>query len=772
MRTEGRFLACGLVALGLALSVVFVSNLQSDTCTGGLESAIGSLEAEPGDDELARTESRAASVRPRRAPAAAEARGPRLGGRALLRVHLVADGAVKLTGREVVLSSYPSRILANSQIKETEADGSVRFSLAPGSYAVQAMLGEELAFVELGPGEEKRVELALGATHIVSGRVVSESGAAIPHARLWMSLPGDFRVGSWCAQTDATGRFEVETCRAAIPSWLAAGHADYAMSWTYRADLVSAEAPIVLPAKRYRVSGIVRDASGRPIPAATLRLAERRFVTTARTRGGKGLYAPPPCVQESDASGRFVFDGLPSHETQLTVSKRGFGSRTITLAVAESSALELELRRAAVLSGKLVSPRAGCDVAGVIVRLRRAQGSGHVTRRTVTDASGRFAFADLAPGDVTLHARVLDEELGEVSGLQTMSLTSGTQNCVLHCERACAIDGLVEPSSGAMRVAKALLLDRHHHVLRSVSVESRRFRFAPVEAQKYRVAFASAGGNLMGASAWVHAPRYALRAEFSGPGKTLELRCDGGVYPNGVITMHFDHLGGLQQSWKVSPSAVQRLAGIRGDGPVRLAYRATGLRARGEHVQETRLVLDAAPVQVASWKLSARSLRFVTTGVAAAWDELRILCSNGQVHYRADAHALRSGDVLPLPDGRACVQILRDGFVVGGRTLDGGEDSTSSFDPSMYLAALDVCRVRIDSKTLLAQADPKSQLRVELVDREAWRQGSVLINEKGQGVALVSRARSYRWRLRGQRELAGAARWMGSELRLQEGESR
>jgi nucleoid-associated protein YgaU len=135
------------------------------------------------------------------------------------------------------------------------------------------------------------------------------------------------------------------------------------------------------------VSGRVVDVeTDRPVADALVRVGDRAVVTDARGRWAVAGLAPGRYAVEIDpvsvGVGRVVV-----RPDALSVDVSG----------GRSHAVEIGISRGARVHGAVLLPASG-GVEGVVLEMRR----GEERRRRVTDAEGRFVFADLEPGRWTL----------------------------------------------------------------------------------------------------------------------------------------------------------------------------------------------------------------------------------------------------------------------------------------------------------------------------------------------------------------------------------
>jgi hypothetical protein len=241
----------------------------------------------------------------------------------LLTVHLIPTD-------EVILSD------TNSDARRTSVTAKGEFSFAnvpPGSYTVVAKAAQSgsqvfwaTADIVADGQSQLQVALSMQPGLTVSGRVVFEGRAAIPNpSRLRLSLVpllsgAQVSLGSSPARVDATDRFAITGVTAGKYRLQAA--IDGPSGWMLSSATVSGRDVVDMPIdlrqsldgtvvtfsdRPAELSGVVRDAAGRPGAADTVILFPvDRTLWTPRSRRIRG--------EQSAADGTFHFRQLPAGE--------------------------------------------------------------------------------------------------------------------------------------------------------------------------------------------------------------------------------------------------------------------------------------------------------------------------------------------------------------------------------------------------------------------------------------------------------------------------
>lgn len=192
------------------------------------------------------------------------------------------------------------------------------------------------------------------------------------------------------------------------------------------------------------VSGLVQDASGKPVDGAAVWVNGGVFSKSgADEETGMNILLPTLSGQllttRTTADGKFRIDGLPEGATlELGATKPGlamdqaalaFGPGGLSHSAGESN-LVLTLNPAGTIAGRVVQEGSGAPLAGVTVSLVNREGlSGYTSTNPVTGVDGTFRLPDLAAGEHTLHAGFGTNNFPEwVFEQSKISVEAGTTN--------------------------------------------------------------------------------------------------------------------------------------------------------------------------------------------------------------------------------------------------------------------------------------------------------------------------------------------------------
>ena len=278
------------------------------------------------------------------------------------------------------------------------------------------------ATVAAGPFEPRATRrglaIALERGAAIVGHVVDREGRPVGGAKLVASrLPADVRNGLPPADPRETARATSDGGGAFRLADLAAGR--YTLVATRRGFAAARRVGLAVGAGRpldvgavtlapgATLEGIVTSKSGGPVEGAEVLVMPSDFQEAALRRiRGDGA---PDAV--SDAAGRFALRDLDgTARVELMVRRGGYNTANLPgISPAGPRPLEVALAPASRVAGVVLDPDrkplAGADVTALIER--RAGGGmvamiGRYVTRTTSDAEGRFAFEDVAPGKVEL----------------------------------------------------------------------------------------------------------------------------------------------------------------------------------------------------------------------------------------------------------------------------------------------------------------------------------------------------------------------------------
>ncbi|WP_426748194.1 carboxypeptidase-like regulatory domain-containing protein [Myxococcus faecalis] len=282
------------------------------------------------------------------------------------------------------------------------SDGNGRFrlmGLAPGRYRLRASVHHSVqsssfwlstgVVAEVG---DEDVRIVLESPGTLRGRVASSDGA----------VPESFSVALTLAQPTAfqgtNGLFVLED----VPpgrytlTFLARGSAPHTVEGVEVGAGEDKDLGRVVLEQGRQLSGVVRDAEGRPVAGA-------QVLAGPQLLGDGSQAGPAPLRSISDANGSFSLVG--GGEESLTVmaehSTRGRSAPLVVAAGTASDALELTLRPLAGLEGTVMNE--GRPVGNVAV-VAAPHGSSTGRFMVMTQADGRYRFDRLAQGSYVVTA--------------------------------------------------------------------------------------------------------------------------------------------------------------------------------------------------------------------------------------------------------------------------------------------------------------------------------------------------------------------------------
>jgi protocatechuate 3,4-dioxygenase beta subunit len=296
-------------------------------------------------------------------------------------VHVVADGQ-PVSGASVEVMGYE---------RATDATGTVRFRGVELNSTVVSVTAEPYmpVRVEIATGDDARatVEKTIALEHgaPVAGIVVDQDGRPVPDAKVLyhMSVPG-YLPWYEIVEVDAQGGWQIN--RVGAGKLLVEGYSQFHTATAEIAVAVDGKHPttgvIVRVARGATVSGVVVDASGKPVAGASV-----------SATGGS---------TQTDGAGRFELTGLEAGPCELSATTPTQGSEVHPLQLPKGGRVEARLVLVDThITGSVKTSR-GEPVAGVSIRATRVQrgASGSAT----TNDRGEFDLGDIPPGDYELTA--------------------------------------------------------------------------------------------------------------------------------------------------------------------------------------------------------------------------------------------------------------------------------------------------------------------------------------------------------------------------------
>ncbi|HEY6036687.1 MAG TPA: carboxypeptidase regulatory-like domain-containing protein, partial [Kofleriaceae bacterium] len=321
----------------------------------------------------------------------------------------------------------------------SQSDGSFVFDQLPygaTKFCVPPAQPEPSQEVELSRPEVDNVELEVTHIATISGHVTRKgkpvSGASVfymvaPQATLFGAPPE--------ATTDATGAYTLD-----VP--LGPGQV---MAWDIESKSFADPHPLSVAseddqtvdielAHAGEVRGTVVDQTGAPVPNA--------YVRMDLAKGGD------QCEAVADANGQFACSALAGGDYFPTVTpfagaRTGFapatGGHWDPIAVPADGTvggIQLAIKDARLAIRGTVVDDTGAAIADVRIEAASRGDSSMGYPSALSDTSGRFEIANLAPGSYDLQARAADGGTGEQAGVE-----AGTTTAALKVMRPGAIEG-------------------------------------------------------------------------------------------------------------------------------------------------------------------------------------------------------------------------------------------------------------------------------------------------------------------------------------------
>ncbi|MCU0862606.1 MAG: sigma-70 family RNA polymerase sigma factor [Planctomycetes bacterium] len=305
----------------------------------------------------------------------------------------------------------------------TDAAGEAVLSELPcasGQLRVNGRQGAQFTTVA-GKTTEVLVQMQPGVT--VHGRVVDERDLPVPTARIWLSRWCDAAEGQEVGPVATDGTFVLRDVQTnGSDGYYLAAFAPGRRVSTVQAILgpygSSQEVRIELCEPGVSLIGNVRRADGSPAAGQRVLVGLRDSKPFGRESVWRGFR--PPLDTRCDARGMFRADGLPPGAivpVWLHGHDNAPGLHRVSLPERGELVCDFTVTTGATVHGRVTNDQ-GAPVADVIVFARAdslfepkpkhgpATEPEFATRIANTDADGRYRLRHVAPGPVTLHAKV------------------------------------------------------------------------------------------------------------------------------------------------------------------------------------------------------------------------------------------------------------------------------------------------------------------------------------------------------------------------------
>ncbi|MDY7231443.1 carboxypeptidase regulatory-like domain-containing protein [Hyalangium rubrum] len=317
-------------------------------------------------------------------------RARRLTGRVL------SDGAAA-PGAELLLGGQESRGI---EALRATADAEGRFTfegLEPESYRLTAESHARHAVAQVDLSgqlrEPEEVVLELGSALFAEGTVRDEAGRVVEGVSVSLRVEEEYGQ-PWTAVTDAAGQYRVGPLQAGAYSFglSAEGYLD---EDSLTRELTRDSAPVDFTLKAAaRISGVLVDEAGQPVPHIRVFLKERRK--------GPDDFSLITDGNAADAEGRFSLDAPHEGAWVLDVSDEGFLQQEVSVQ-APSEGVRMVLSRGATVAGTVTDAR-GQAVERASVTLWRLEPEEGPERSRQTGEEGRFTLQGVRPGRYMVEA--------------------------------------------------------------------------------------------------------------------------------------------------------------------------------------------------------------------------------------------------------------------------------------------------------------------------------------------------------------------------------
>lgn len=299
--------------------------------------------------------------------------------------------------------------------------------------------------VAAGPGPADLGTLTLLPGVRIEGRVTGAAGRPLAGAGAWLTEEGRAQAGTLRkrepdARTDGAGRFAIADLARGRRVNVLVAYEGYVPSWVAGVEAPTSRPLAVVLERASRVRGRVEDASGEPVPGASVRL--RPAPPPPGTVGVEVRRSENTADVEAGPDGSFAFAEVAPGAVTLEASAEGFvPPEPVELQVPADGQVQevrLVLGRGAVVGGWITNA-GGEPVAGAQVRI------GEI--RSESDAEGRYRLAGIPPGSAAL---ALSHPAYKPKG-QLVDVQPGENRADVMLERGATVSGRVVDEAGAPR---------------------------------------------------------------------------------------------------------------------------------------------------------------------------------------------------------------------------------------------------------------------------------------------------------------------------------
>jgi len=275
----------------------------------------------------------------------------------------------------------------------TRADGTFRASPAsPGRLRAivhhPQFVEAESDMVTLAPGGEAEVDIVMRAGGALEGRVVDAHNRPVDGARIFVSAVRGTLERTTRTAADGTFAFAALPDAVTLTASTDDDEQPPARVTLEIPERLRKEVTIQLPEPRGPLLATVVDDRDWPIEAAQVSASSLSADSPLRT------------TSFTDARGDAALKRARGLPLRIEASAPGHAPRVVTVD-GSSDSVRIELEPAETATGEVMTARGGDPIIGAELTLYTDLG----VRRARTDARGRFALKDLAPGVASLHVR-------------------------------------------------------------------------------------------------------------------------------------------------------------------------------------------------------------------------------------------------------------------------------------------------------------------------------------------------------------------------------